>query len=517
MNTPNSDHPSPLRDYGRVVTHANMRLSWVWLFPLLALLVTGWFFWSKWQSEGPTIEIEFHEAPGIQANKTLLFYRGVVAGKVIDVRLDEHLSRALVKIRLKAFAAALSQAGTIYWIDQPVISLAKTSGLSSLIQGNSIQARLGEGPRITHFVGMERAPLHPLETPGLLLKLSAKEISFLEEGSSITYRGMTIGGILRKGIEADGSCYVIAGIQKQFVTLIHSNSHFWNVPAATLTAGPNGVQLDVPNLKNMFLGSVAVDTFEAPEKEVLTGATFPLYADEKEAKADKEGVTIFLKAQEVSTLYVGSPVLYRGIIVGSIKKKEFNEHKEPLLTLLIKKEFAATLHQKSLFWRLPGTKLEAGPGVLKVTLSSLQTLLQGGIAYDNFSEEDPIATEGTTFRLFSSEELAHFHSQPLQMTFSEGQGLLAGQTELRYLGLPVGVVERVTLKEGKVEVTAYLAPGYDFLRQPNTTYIIVHSKLGFDGISGLETLVSGVYIDCNPPKPKNSMFWEKWAPRSTRK
>ena len=151
---PTEHSHSHFTDHGKIISHANIRFSWIWLFPLLAFLTTAWFFWNNWRSEGPTIEVEFHEAPGIQANKTLLFYRGVAAGAVTDVKLDKHLSKAMVQIRLKAFAAPLSQAGTLYWIDQPVISLAKTSGLSSIIQGNSIQARLGEGPRTTHFIGM---------------------------------------------------------------------------------------------------------------------------------------------------------------------------------------------------------------------------------------------------------------------------------------------------------------------------------------------------------------------------
>lgn len=497
------------RDYGKVVTHANMRLSWVWLFPLLALLVTGWFFWNKCQSEGPIIEIEFHEAPGIQANKTLLFYRGVAAGKVVDVRLDEHLSRAIVKVRLKAFAAALSQSGTLYWIDQPVISLAKTSGLSSIIQGNSIQARLGEGARTAHFIGMERAPLHPLEPPGLLLKLSAKEIPFLDEGSTITYRGISIGGIMRKGLESDGRCFVIAGVQKQFETLIRSNSRFWNVPASSLEVGPNGVHVEVANLKSMFLGEVAVDTFEDPKEQASTGANFTLFANEKEAHTEKEGITIALKAKDIATLYVDSPVLYRGMVVGSVRKKELNEHNEPLLTLLIKKEFASTLRENSTFWRLPGTRLQAGPGRIQVELSSFQTLLQGGIAYDNFGSEGPPVSEGATFCLFSNEELARLDPHPLKMVFEDAQGLFAGQTQLRYLGMPVGIVQKIQVQRGHVDVIAYLAPGYDFLRKSSVAYTIIHSRLGFDGISGLETLVSGVYIDCNPT-PKSSKPWKQF-------
>ncbi|MBM3857114.1 MAG: paraquat-inducible protein B, partial [Verrucomicrobia bacterium] len=68
-------------DNSKVITHANFRITWVWFFPALALLAVGWFFFQEWKSRGPEIEIEFHEAPGIEANKTLLFYRGVVAGK----------------------------------------------------------------------------------------------------------------------------------------------------------------------------------------------------------------------------------------------------------------------------------------------------------------------------------------------------------------------------------------------------------------------------------------------------
>ncbi len=387
--------------------------------------------------------------------------------------------------------------------------MAKTSGLSSIIQGNSIQARLGEGPRTAHFIGMERAPLHPLEPPGLLLKLNAKEIPFLDEGSTITYRGIPIGGIVRKGIENDGNCFVIAGIQKQFENLIRSNSRFWNVPASSLEVGPNGMHVEVANLKSMFLGEVAVDTFETPKEEASTGADFTLFANEKEAHAEKEGTTIILKAKDIATLYVDSPVLYRGMIVGSIRKKEFNDHNEPLLTLLIKKEFTATLRQNSTFWRLPGTRLQAGPGRIQVELSSFQSLLQGGIAYDNFGSEGLAASEGATFRLFSNEELAHLDPQPLKMSFEDAQGLLAGQTELRYLGIPVGIVQKIQVQQGHVDVIAYLAPGYNFLRKPSTAYMIIRSKLGFDGISGLETLVSGVYIDCNPT-PKSSKPWKEF-------
>ena len=487
-------------DHAKVVTHANFRITWVWFFPVLALLATGWFFFKEWNSRGPLVEIEFHEAPGIEANKTLLFYRGVAAGKVVDVKLDQKLNRAIVTVRLKAFAAPLAQAGTLYWIDQPVIGLAQTSGLSSIIQGNSIQARLGEGPRASYFVGIEKAPLHPLQAPGLVLKLAAEEVPSLEEGAPVIYRGITIGGVMRKEFDAGGNPYVIVGIQKQFTNLITSSSRFWNSSSSMVKVGPTGIRLELFDLKSLFIGAVEVDAFGMVGEPVDNGMTFRLCANESEARFEDSGMTIELIAKEIPTIEVGSPLLYHGVIVGKVQKKNLTENGGAALTVFIKKEFVPTVRKNARFWRLPATEIQAGPGTLKVAVSSLKTLFGGGIAYDLVGSPAAPASEGETFSLFANEELAKLCSMPLHLNFENGQGLVAGQTQLRYRGLSVGIVGEINILPQKVEVTAYLKSEYDFLRQPDTTYKIIHSKISLDGATGLETLLSGVYIECLPPK-----------------
>ncbi len=487
-------------DHAKVVTHANYRFSWVWLFPALALLAVGWFLFKEWNSRGPVVAVEFHEAPGIEANKTLLFYRGVAAGKVIDVKLDQQLNRAIVTVRLKSFAAPLAQAGTLYWIDQPVIGLAQTSGLSSIIQGNSIQARLGEGPRASYFVGLEKAPLHPLQAPGLVLKLAAEEVPSLEEGAPIVYRGITIGGVMRKEFDEAGNPCVIVGIQKQFSNLITSSSRFWNSSSSMIKVGPAGVRFELFNLKSLFIGAIEVDAFGAAGEPVDNGTNFRLCANESEARFEDSGMTIKLVAKDIPTIEVGSPLLYRGVIVGKVQKKNLAENGDASLTVFIKKEFVPTIRQNARFWRLPATEIQAGPGTLKVAVSSLKTLFEGGIAYDLVGSSGAPAAEGATFSLFANEELAKLHSTPLHLSFDNGQGLVVGQTQLRYRGLPVGLVGGIKILPRNVEVTAYLKPEYDFLRQPDTTYKIIHSKISLDGATGLETLLGGVYIECLPPK-----------------
>lgn len=487
-------------DHAKIVTNANFRLSWVWLFPSLALLAVGWFFFKEWQARGPEVQIEFHEAPGIEANKTLLFYRGVTAGRVVDVKLDQKLNRAIVTVRLKSFAAPLAQSGTLYWIDQPVIGLAQTSGLSSIIQGNSIQARLGEGPKASHFVGLEKPPLHPLQAPGLVLKLTADEIPSLEEGSPILYRGITIGGVMRKEFDEGGNPYVIIGIQKQFVNLISNRSRFWNSSCSSMKIGPSGFKFELADLKSLFIGSIQVDAFGPAGEPVENGTVFRLCANEAEARFEDSGMTMMLVAKEIPTIEVGAPVLYHGVIVGKVQKKAVRENGDAMLTVFIKKEFTPTLSQNIRFWRLPATDIQAGSGKIKVTVASLKTLFEGGIAYDLIGSVGAPLREGATFTLFANEDSARLNALPLHLTFDNGQGLVAGQTQLRYRGLPVGVVGEINILPQKIEVTAYLKPNYDFLRSPDTTYKIVHSKISLDGATGLETLLSGVYIDCLPSK-----------------
>lgn len=486
-------------DHGRVVKRKPIALSWVWFFPVLAVAVASWFFWDNWKSNGPKIEIQFTEAPGIIANKTLLFYRGVVAGKVIDVRLDEQLNQAVVTVRLKSFAVPLSQAGTIYWIDQPVINLVKTSGLSSLIQGNSIQARLGDGPNVSHFVGMQKMPLHPLESPGLTLKLTAKNISSIEEGAPITYRGVPIGDVMRTGIDQKGTPYAIIEIETTYKSLVRTNSRFWNLMDASLQFGADGVSVNMLNLKGVFLGTIAVDCFDTPGEEAKSGSEFFLSANESLARAEDEGMNIIVHAKEIPTIGINSPVIYHGIIVGSVKQKALDNNNEPELVLFIKKEYVTSVRKNAKFWRVPATSVQAGPGVLKVDIASLQSLIAGGIAYDDFSnQESPLAAEGTSFELFSSEQMARLNSQPLKLIFDDGQGLLPGQTQVRYLGIPVGLVQNVVAVDKHIEVTALLDPHYNFLRQPEMIYTIIRPRISLHGVSGLETLVSGIYIDCNP-------------------
>ena len=597
-------------DHGEVVARPGLRSSWAWVFPILAALAAGWLFWSEWKSQGPEVEVEFATAPGIEPGKTSLVYRGVVAGTVKSVRLDAKLQRVLLGVRLKAFASGLAREGTLFWIDQPVIGLGRTSGIESLIQGNSLNARMGSGPPAFHFTGSEVVPLTQIEEPGLVLSLRSAAAPFLDRGSPVYYRGVAIGAVRGKALDANHNPVLSIMVEKQFADLVRDNSRFWSLPAAAVKLGAGTLQIDLGGLKALLLGAVTMDCFGESGAAAKDGDEFDLCANEfaarvrgeairitfdegfglrpgitelrylgmpvglvesvdaalstgkiettvrlaadyerlrgegsvftlvrpritlegisgietlfagiyidcvpgdatrpadrfvgrnsAEAAAQEKGLTVVLHAKEIPAIDKGTPVLLRGIIVGSVKEKSFDENNRPSLALVIRQEFARALTANAKFWRVPATSVEAGPGVLNVEVSGIQSLLKGGVAFDVFGPSGEPAKDGARFELFANERTARAGSPPIRIEFPNGQGLLAGQTQLRYLGIPVGIVEDVKPADGRVLVTARFDPGYDLLRRRGSGFSLVRPSISLNGVSGLETLVSGVYIECSP-------------------
>ena len=67
------------------------RISAIWAVPILAAIVGAAVMWQSLSSQGPSIEIRFNEAIGIEAGKTEIKHKDVVIGLVDDVRFSDDL------------------------------------------------------------------------------------------------------------------------------------------------------------------------------------------------------------------------------------------------------------------------------------------------------------------------------------------------------------------------------------------------------------------------------------------
>ncbi|MCB1365819.1 MAG: MCE family protein [Rhodobacteraceae bacterium] len=86
---------------------------------------------------------------------------------------------------------------------------------------------------------------------------------------------------------------------------------------------------------------------------------------------------------------------------------------------------------------------------------------------------------------------------PIEITFANASGVVAGETTLRYRDVTIGTVENVTftpdLSRVLIEARVHkdIAP---FLDQ-DTEFWVVRPKVSAQGITGLSTVLSGVYIE----------------------
>ena len=88
----------------------------------------------------------------------------------------------------------------------------------------------------------------------------------------------------------------------------------------------------------------------------------------------------------------------------------------------------------------------------------------------------------------------------IEIAFDHAQGLTAGKTHVSYKDVVVGTVSAVSLSEDRTGVVATVDFTHDArdLLKDDTRFWIVRPQIGAAGISGIETLLSGVYIALDP-------------------
>ncbi len=96
-----------------------------------------------------------------------------------------------------------------------------------------------------------------------------------------------------------------------------------------------------------------------------------------------------------------------------------------------------------------------------------------------------------------------------QISFETAEGIYAGKTEVRCRSVKVGIVKEVKLSADltSVEVFAELDSDAEPLLREGSRFWVVKPRLSAAEISGLGTLIQGVYIELDPgPSDANSLY-----------
>ncbi|MGA2017462.1 MAG: MlaD family protein [Opitutaceae bacterium] len=90
----------------------------------------------------------------------------------------------------------------------------------------------------------------------------------------------------------------------------------------------------------------------------------------------------------------------------------------------------------------------------------------------------------------------------ITIDFADGSGVEAGKTTLEYMGVSAGKVERVELNSALdgISLRLRLDKQATELARAGAQFWIVRPEIGFSGVHGLDTLVTGVHLNVLPGK-----------------
>src|SRR5882757_2142843 len=302
------------------------RLPFVWILPALVIVVAGFVAVQQKLAQGPSIDIYFQGADGIEANKTKIRYKDVDIGDVTDIHVSKDRKKVVVTARIHRDAREYLVEDTRFWVVRPRFAGGSISGLGTLVSGAYISVDIGRSSvERRNFEGLEVPPIVTADLPGREFVLHAEDIGSLSVGSTVFYRHISAGQVVAYSLNPGGASVTIkVFVYKPYDGYVATNTRFWQASGIDMSVGSDGVKLRTESLSSILEGGVAFQGLptERPPAAVAADTAFALYTDQERAlrQPDTEVRTFIMYFKgSLRGLSVGAPVDLRGITIGEVK------------------------------------------------------------------------------------------------------------------------------------------------------------------------------------------------------
>jgi paraquat-inducible protein B len=168
---------------------------------------------------------------------------------------------------------------------------------------------------------------------------------------------------------------------------------------------------------------------------------------------EERGAQFVLKASDLGSLDIGSPVYYRRLPVGQVVAYDLAPDGETVqVRIFVKAPYDTYVYPETRFWNASGIEISAGADGVNVRTESLVALLIGGLAFDipSFEPRSGLAAPNTVFTLYSNRTVAMKAPDAIArryvLHFKESLRGLAVGAPVTFLGLPAGEVSSVGLE-----------------------------------------------------------------------
>jgi paraquat-inducible protein B len=305
------------------------RLPFVWILPAVVFVITAIVVIQQKVAQGPSIDINFANADGIEANKTKVRYKDVDIGDVTDIHVSKDRKKVVVTARIHGDASGYLVDDTRFWVVKPRFVGGSVSGLGTLVSGAFISLDVGRSTEKRRtFEGLEVPPIVTYDLPGREFILHADDIGSLSVGSTVFYRHIEAGQVVAYSLDPGGASVTIkVFVDKPYDGFVTAATRFWQASGIDMSIDSEGVKLRTESLTSILEGGVAFQSMPgaapaATANEAPVDTAFSLYTDRERAMrpSDTEVRTFIMYFKgSLRGLSVGAPVDLRGITIGEVK------------------------------------------------------------------------------------------------------------------------------------------------------------------------------------------------------
>ncbi len=299
-------------------------------------------------------------------------------------------------------------------------------------------------PVVALLIGASLVVRSFLET-GPRIEIEFLTAEGLEAGKTeVRFKEVVVGRVHRVHLHEDRKRVIVhVQLDRSAAALAVEDTNFWVVRPRIGVGGVSG-------LGTLLSGAyIGVDAGRSEERRTefvgLEAAPYVLRGE--------PGASFVLKANDLGSLDVGSPIYYRRTRVGRVVGYTLDAVRDELqVKVFVEAPYQRLVTADSRFWNVSGVDIQLNANGLSVSTQSVASVLAGGIAFEQrpYATAQGPAPSGTQFQLFSERKaaLAPPDGEPLavRMVFEgSSRGLSAG-APVDFLGVDIGVVRQVDLQ-----------------------------------------------------------------------
>ncbi len=440
------------------------------------------------------ITLRAEEGYSLQSDMSAIYFNGIHAGVVKEVEYHPNRDMTFVKIQLKDEFYALLNHESYFKIVIPHLSLQEVEGLDAIARGPYIKLNVGE--RLAEIKSEYILNTSDKEVDGFEIVLKSQKAVSLKKGVGIFYKGFEIGEVTSVKLQNSTNDVIVkASIDKKSSHLINSSSLFYLQSPLEFEASLDHMYIKSAPISSMIHGGIS---FITPLVKANKGKHFELFEGYSKVMSRRYllsgGEQFILLLDELGSLSKGDPIYYKNIKAGEVMGYNYDFDKNKIsVELYVDEKFSKLVNSSTHFYNVSGVQIEMNRDNISIQTQSLQTIVQGGLAFITLDREAKRVTQSHKFKLYSDVHAADEKDIIFEIKMSRGYDLKKGSA-LIYKDMKIGRVSSLRFEADEIVAKVSLLRKHENILKSDSLFYLEKFEAGLGGIKNAGAAVFGPSI-----------------------